>query len=87
MGTRDDKQAGLWRSVTDMSMLKNTSTFWTKDCCLHFIVESCVVVGTLFMQAIIIVPAILQKRQKDCLAKEGIKCLAWLSQSPEYEPD
>ena len=72
----------LW-SVTEMPMLKNRiSAFWTKGCCLHFIVESCIVVCcTLFMQDG--APCHTSKKTKDWLAKERIKCLPWSSQLPD----
>ena len=71
---------GLW-SVVEMSMLKNTSVFGSKGCCLYLVVESCVVIVPFSCKMEL--PAILQKRQKDWLKKEGIKCLPWPSQSPD----
>ena len=41
---------------------ENTSTFWTKDCYLHFIVESCVIVAPFSCKMELL--AILQKRQR-----------------------
>ena len=64
----------MW-SVTETSMLKNTSAFWTKGCCLHFIVESHH--STLFMQDG--APYYTEKIQRNWLPKEGIKCLPWPS--------
>ena len=58
----------------------NISAFWTKGCCLHFIVASCIIVPSFSCK--IELSAILQKT-KDWLEKEGIKCLPWPSQSPD----
>ena len=51
----------LW-SATETSMLKNTSAFWIKDCCLHSIDENCVIVPPFSCKMELL--AILQKRQR-----------------------
>ena len=50
----------LW-PVMQMSMLKNTLAFWPKGCCLHLIVESCIVVPPFSCKMEL--PAILRKSQ------------------------
>ena len=51
----------LWPVIV-MSMLKNASAFWTKGCCLHLTVESCVVVTPFSCNMEL--PVILRKRQR-----------------------
>ena len=70
----------LW-SVMEISMLKNTSAFWTKGLMVeshhhHY--------STLFMQDR--APCHTAKKAKDWLAKERIKCLPWPNQHGQKSP-
>ena len=69
----------------EMSMLKNTSTFGTKSCCLHFIVESGVVVPSFSCKMEL--PAIPWKRQRIGWQNKGqnvyqVSSLTWTQLKP-----